>query len=68
MLKYFATILIETKERIYQVLMPTLPCEDQLAQFQLFRQNLYSLCPSSRDSVMDLLDALSGNGESETIK
>lgn len=46
--------------------MSTIPCEDQLAQFKLFRQNLYSLFPNSRDSLMDLLDALSGNTTAQT--
>ncbi len=41
--------------------MSTIPCEDQLAKFQQFRQDLYALFPNSRDSLMDLLDALSGN-------
>lgn len=46
--------------------MPTIPDEDQITQFQLFRQNLYSLFPNSRDSLMDLLDALSGNTTAQT--
>jgi DDE superfamily endonuclease len=41
--------------------MPTLPCEDQLAQLVQFRQQLYDLFPHCHDSLMDLLDALSGN-------
>jgi hypothetical protein len=41
--------------------MSTLPCEDQLTQLQQFRQALYALFPKGRDSLMDLLDALSGN-------
>ena len=41
--------------------MSTLPCEDQLAQLQQFRQALYALFPAGCDSLMDLLDALSGN-------
>jgi len=41
--------------------MPTLPCEDQLTQLVQFRQALYTLFPAGRDSLMDLLDSLSGN-------
>jgi hypothetical protein len=46
--------------------MSTIPDENQITQFQLFRQNLYSLFPNSRDSLMDLLDALSGNTTAQT--
>jgi hypothetical protein len=41
--------------------MPITPCEAQISQLQQFRQQLYELFPYSHDSLMDLLDALSGN-------
>ncbi|NJK66765.1 MAG: transposase [Microcoleus sp. SU_5_3] len=41
--------------------MPTLPREDPLAQLVQFRQDIYRMFPAGRDSLMDLLDALSGN-------
>ena len=44
-----------------QIFMSTIPCEDQLAQLVQFRLDLYALFSNSRDSLMDLLDALSGN-------
>jgi hypothetical protein len=40
---------------------PTPLSEDPIAQFQQFRHQLYELFPKSRDSLMELLDALSGN-------
>ncbi|MEG4808403.1 hypothetical protein QUA82_12215 [Microcoleus sp. F8-D3] len=41
--------------------MPTLPCENPLAELVQFRQDIYTMFPAGRDSLMDLLDALSGN-------
>ncbi|MFB2875978.1 hypothetical protein [Floridanema aerugineum] len=46
--------------------MPTISCEDQLAQFQQFRQDVYANFPLNRDSVMDLLDAMTGNITAQT--
>jgi len=41
--------------------MSTIFCKNQLSQFQQFRQDIYAEFPLNRDSLMDLLDALSGN-------
>lgn len=46
--------------------MSTITCEDQIAQFQQFRQDIYANFPNNRDSLMDLLDALSGNTTAQT--
>jgi hypothetical protein len=59
--KILRDYLIRKLTFIYHFLMSTITCEDQLAQFQQFRQDVYANFPLNRDSVMDLLDALSGN-------
>lgn len=41
--------------------MPHCDCNKFLEKFQQFRHKLYAIIPSRRDSVMDLLDALSSN-------
>ncbi|MFB2894956.1 transposase [Aerosakkonemataceae cyanobacterium BLCC-F50] len=46
--------------------MSTISCEDQLAQFQQFRQDLYVNFPFNRDSLMDLVDAITGNITAQT--
>lgn len=46
--------------------MSTIFCKDQLAQFQQFRQDIYANFPLNRDSLMDLLDAMTGNITAQT--
>ncbi len=66
MVKYFAIIKRESVSEIYHFFMPTLPAEDPLAPLVQFRQDVYALFPNNRDSLMDLLDALSGNTTAQT--
>jgi hypothetical protein len=61
MLKYFASVGREDSWLDLLLFMPITPCEAQISQLQQFRQQLYELFPYSHDSLMDLLDALSGN-------
>ncbi|HEY9299129.1 MAG TPA: transposase [Phormidium sp.] len=46
--------------------MSTISCEDQIAQFQQFRQDVYANLLLNRDSLMDLLDAMTGNITAQT--
>ena len=41
--------------------MPHCDCNKFIEKFRQFRHNLYTIIPNRRDTVMDLLDALSFN-------